>query len=63
MRLQVGPHGHHLLLKLHGTRNMVMDRLPLEGYTATIDEDSGRCHAAVLQPSRCRLTCRRWGCG
>lgn len=34
--IELGPHGHHLVLQLHGVRRVVCDRLPLD-YQASID--------------------------
>jgi len=50
--LELGPHGHHLVLRLAGARQLVDDQLPLD-YRATIDATAPEAHwrgVALLDP-------------
>lgn len=39
--IELSPHGHHLVLRLEGPRNIVASKLPL-AFTATLDAAAGR---------------------
>jgi hypothetical protein len=54
--LELGPHGHHLLLRRHGRRNLVERMLPVEGAWSASD---GRWQAEALLPSEV-LPARPW---
>lgn len=47
VELELGPHGHHLLLRLHGRRNIVERQLPLD-FVARIE--GGRWSGRALLP-------------
>ena len=57
--IELGPHGHHLVLRLAGRRNPVAQGLPL-AYTAAVDGDRWRGQArvqrALLPPGPHRVT-------
>lgn len=44
--LEFGPHGHYLLLKLEGVRNLVVGELPLN-YTSFLENDGWKGEAQV----------------
>ena len=51
--LELGPHGHHLVLRLAGERKLVDDRLPLD-YGTEMDADATVPHwrgVALLEPA------------
>eukprot|EP00045_Choanoeca_perplexa_P023109 m.12344 g.12344 ORF g.12344 m.12344 type:complete len:219 (-) comp9931_c0_seq1:408-1064(-) len=60
LEVEVGPQGHYLVLKLHGTRNMVQDHLPLHVETTT-DVKTRMCVGpTVVSRSQLTLILDRW---
>lgn len=49
LELELSPHGHHLVLRLHGVRNVVEEGLELD-YGAEIDSASGRWTGEAVVP-------------
>lgn len=47
IELEFGPHGHYLVLALHGERNIVDHDVPLKSYRAWRDDDRWRGHAEL----------------
>ena len=47
LEVEVGPHGHHLVLQLHGVRQVVARLLPLD---LRVQRDGGRWTADALLP-------------
>ena len=44
LEVELGPHGHHLVLRLHGVRNIIEQQLPLD-YRVT--HSQGRWHGST----------------
>ena len=48
--IEVGPHGHYLILKLKGSRNVVETLLPLSPNALSIEKHASTWHARVVIP-------------
>jgi len=46
LEVEVGPHGHYLVLQLHGSRNLVRDHVPIPSVSTEISE--GMCGGVGL---------------
>ena len=47
LELELGPHGHHLVLQLHGVRQIVARQLPLD---LAVQQADGRWQATAMVP-------------
>lgn len=68
VELELGPHGHHLLLELAGVRQVVRSGLPVDSWAPTVADGRFRGTARVdrgLLPDRPARACafRIWGPG